>query len=277
MERFSVHQANPQCAEMDSIKDDSSTTNTITPKSTTTETMMVSCIRMNNEGLDHLIQGRLHEARSSFFQASDLHQHASHLPAYDPDAHEFKINWIHVQSSQVESTVTSHEMRRTIDCTFMYGMRIGDEIDDSSSFSNVDNEFSSANIAILRTTRIDWAIKYNLGLVAQLLGIVTITKMAGMLFRAESFDRYEKLSLDVIAWYDGYAPLDAALLMMALHNNQGSIYYQMKVEYQVESYWGRIQRIMGASRCLQEHSICETFRKNLKHRLMVARLPAPAA
>lgn len=213
-----------------------------------------SSIRMNNLGLDHLMHGRLHDARSAFFEANNLYRQVPYVLTYDTDAREYQSNWINVESI-VDSTATSDEMTSTMDHIFLFGLRIGDAIDDM-------DDSGDENIDILCTTRIDWAISYNLGLVTQLLGIIT-TDVWGMVYRADSFDRYEQLNLDVVAWYDGLAPLDAAILMMALHNNQGSIYLQLEVDYQVTAHWGRMRNILNASRPLQEHSICKTFLQNL--------------
>jgi hypothetical protein len=230
-------------------------TNKSTAETASDEDIRWTCsIRMNNLGLDHLMHGRLLDARSAFFEADNLYRQAPHVLTYDADAREYQSNWINVESI-VDSIATSDEMTSTMCHIFLFGLRIGHAIDDM-------DDSSDENIDVLCTTRIDWAISYNLGLVTQLLGITT-TDIWGMTYRADSFDRYEQLMLDVVAWYDGLAPLDAAILMMALHNNQGSIYLQLKVDYQVTAHWGRMRSILNASRPLQEHSICKTFLQNL--------------
>jgi hypothetical protein len=234
---------------------------------------------MNNLGLDHLMQGRLHEAWGYFFEANNLQCQASYLPRYnDNDPLEYQSIWVNVQSI-VDSIATSDEMKRAMRNIFLFGLRIGGDIDDSYDSDDQEKECTTrkcAKVDILRTTRIDWATSYNLGLVTQLLGLIT-TDVWGMTLRADAFDRYEKLKLDVVAEYDGIAPVDAALLMMALYNNQGSIYRQLEVDYQVEAHWGRMRKIMNASRSLREHSICQTFLHNLGFLKREKRRPAAAA
>lgn len=227
------------------------------------EEMLNRSINTNNFGLDHLQHGRLREAQRAFLEANRLHRHASYLPSYDADALEYQSHWISVRSI-VDTLARTEEMKRTMGHVFLFGLSIGNSIEENSANGEVEEGSlcSRPQIDILCTTRIDWAITYNLGLVTQFLGIVT-TNVWGTIYRADSFDLYEQLTQDIVAWYEGIAPLDAAILMMALHNNQGSIYRQLEVAYQVETYWGRMQSIMNASISLQEHSICETFLQNL--------------
>eukprot|EP00980_Cylindrotheca_fusiformis_P023237 scaffold10270_cov125-Cylindrotheca_fusiformis.AAC.4 len=246
-------------------------------KSQSPDDKVICSIRMNNQGLDLLMHGRLQEARCAFVEASNLYGEAVYYPSYDVDAREFASNWVCIRSV-VNSIAHSDSIKNNLKHIFLYGLRVGDEIDDSSSDDSDDRDTSTMkcdSIDVLRTTRIDWAISYNLGLVTQFLGLVT-TNVWGMTYRADSFDRYEKLAQDVVAWYDGVAPLDAAILMLALHNNQGSIYRQLDVGYQVETYWGRMRSIINASKSLREHSICQTFVHNLTY-LMRQRQPAAAA
>lgn len=233
-------------------------------------------IHMNNLGLDHLMHGRLHDAWGYFFEANNLQRQASYLPRYNDSSLEYESIWVNVQSI-VDSIATSYEMKRAMRNIFLFGLRIGDDIDDSYDSDDQETECAKcAKVDILRTTRIDWATSYNMGLVTQLLGSIT-TGVWGMTLRADAFDRYEKLKLDVVAEYDGIAPVDAALLMMALYNNQGSIYRQLEVDYQVEAYWGRMRKIMNSSRSLREHSICQTFLHNLEFLAREERRPAAAA
>eukprot|EP00980_Cylindrotheca_fusiformis_P028090 scaffold22578_cov164-Cylindrotheca_fusiformis.AAC.16 len=186
------------------------------------------CIRRNNDGLDLLMHGRLHEAQSAFFDASNIHRRASYHPSYDADRREYQSHWTSVRHI-VDAIATSEQMKRTMNHIFLFGLRIGGSICDNSrgeqqEGDDEDGQYSLSNIDVLCTARIDWTIGYNIGLVTQLLGIVT-TNVWGTIYRANSIDGYEQLSNDIVAWYDGMAPLDAAVLMMALHNNQGTVKY----------------------------------------------------
>lgn len=157
-------------------------------KSESPDDKVVSSIRMNNHGLDHLMHGRLQEARQAFMEAHLMHQQASYNPSYDADAREYQNKWVNVKSI-VDSISSSDEMKRAINHIFMFGLRIGEDIDDSSDDSDGQEEREkSESIDVLSTTRIDWAITFNLGLVSQFLGIVT-TDVWGMTHRADAFDR----------------------------------------------------------------------------------------
>lgn len=231
-------------------------------------------IHQNNVGIDHLGHGRLHEAWRAFEEANILERKASNLPTYD-DTPEYRSNWVCIRS-MVDTIASCEGKQRNISCIFLYGLRIGNEINDSSSDdSGQETPYTHAEIDVLRTPRIDWTISYNLGLTAQLLGIVN-SGFVGMAHRADAFSNYTELTLDIVAWYDGLAPVDAALLMMAIHNNSGSIYRQLEVGYQVEAHWSRMRTIINASKSLREHSLCRTFRRNLEY-LLKQRRPAAAA
>lgn len=238
------------------------------------------CIHTNNVGMDHLMHGRLSEARSLFFEAITLHLHASQHPTFDPDVREYESNWVDLRSI-IDSITTDVEPRRTMSHIFMFGLKIGvelassDEEDDTTGGSHAASKTKSDRLDILRTTRIDWAISYNLGLVAQLLGVVT-ADVWGMIYRADSIDRYEKLMFDVVDWHDGQAPLDVAVLLLALRNNQGSMYRQLQVGYKMEAHWSRMRSIIHASRPLRSHPICQIFLQNIDF-LVREQRPAAAA
>eukprot|EP00980_Cylindrotheca_fusiformis_P023238 scaffold10270_cov125-Cylindrotheca_fusiformis.AAC.5 len=233
-------------------------------------------MQTNNYGLDHLIKGNLHEARDAFVEADRLNEIASYPYCGDDDGdeifQEYQSNWVNLQAL-VGSIGQNNEMKQTMNHLFLYGLRIGDPI------HMADNDSSSTAIGkpeILWTSRMDWSIRFNLSLVTQFLGIVT-SNVVAMTYRADSFDRYDLLASDVVAWYNGRAPLDAAILMMAVRNNQGSMYCQLRVVHQVEKYWVRMGRILNASRSLQAHTLCKTFVQNLTSFMNEQRGSAPAA
>lgn len=238
------------------------------------EQTRIRCIQMNNLGLDHLLHGRLHKARSAFFAANNLVLHRAKF-FLDSDVRVYQSNWVDLHSTMSSVSDCDEETKQMMHSIFLFGLRIGDQVHDSNS-STVSNNNSKNDLSAIHTTRIDWAIAYNLGLVAQLLGIVTTTDTGGMNYRIESFDRYEELAIDMVAWYDGLAPLDAAILMMALHNNQGSICRQLRLGHHVEVHWNRMRSILNASKSLRKLSICDTFMDNLEQ-LVVEQRPAAAA
>eukprot|EP00980_Cylindrotheca_fusiformis_P028092 scaffold22578_cov164-Cylindrotheca_fusiformis.AAC.18 len=248
-------------------------------------------IHMNNHGLDQLIRGKLHEAWDAFSEADRLYQRASFLYCEDEDdchnSQEYLSDWVNVQLL-VDSLGQNHEMKQTLNHLFLYGLRIREPI---HMINNNCANTARGKQEILRTSNMDWSIRFNLSLVTQFLGIVTSNDIAmecradsfvtsndiAMACRADSFDRYDLLAADVVAWYDGRAPLDAAILMMAVHNNQGSMYRQLQVVHQVEACWGRMGKILNASRSLQAHALCKTFIQNLTSFMNERTGPAPAA
>eukprot|EP00980_Cylindrotheca_fusiformis_P028091 scaffold22578_cov164-Cylindrotheca_fusiformis.AAC.17 len=234
-------------------------------------------MQTNNHGLDLLISGKLHEARDVLSEADRLYQTASFLHCDDDDdcdsSQEYQSDWVNIRSL-VDVIGQNNEMKQTLNHLFLYGLRIRDPI----HIINKNNSTNTANSKpeILRTSRMDWSIRFNLSLVTQILGIVTSNGIA-MVCRADSFDLYELLAADIVAWYDGRAPLDAAILVMAVYNNQGSMYRQLQVVHQVEAYWGRMGRILNSSRSLQAHPLCKTLMQNLTFLMNERTGPAPAA
>eukprot|EP00980_Cylindrotheca_fusiformis_P004789 scaffold1027_cov108-Cylindrotheca_fusiformis.AAC.8 len=258
-----------------------------------TEEVWLRCICTNNVGLNQLSHGRLKEARMSFLEASVLYQQASDRRDDDSDggnSREYECTWISLRSvdhsmATNTSTTSNNELEQVLNPIFLYGLKIGAALieDDETSHSSSSNEDDVRmtdvveNIDVLRTARIDWAIHYNLGLVDQLLGAIS-SDMSGMVYRADCFDRYEKLARDIVEWYDGIAPLDAAVLMLALHNNEGCMYRQLKVPHQVDACWNRMRKILNASDPLRSHPLCQVFLQNLELMAREQRLPpAPAA
>eukprot|EP00980_Cylindrotheca_fusiformis_P004785 scaffold1027_cov108-Cylindrotheca_fusiformis.AAC.4 len=246
-----------------------------------------ACIQLNNLGLDHLLQGRLHNAQHAFLEASQLHHFATKFQyAFDSDSRVYQNNWVNLQStvnciatdiSNHNTTSEEHVVRSHMQNMFLFGLRIGRQVDDDDEDERMMNNGDDDNSAAITTTRIDWCIHYNLGLVTQFMGIIRRTDECGKLdYRVAAFDRYEKIAMDVEAWFEGMAPLDAAILMMALHNNQGSICRQLQLCDHVKVHWGRMQSIMNASKSLRKHNICHTFLDNLELLIQDTR-PAAAA
>eukprot|EP00980_Cylindrotheca_fusiformis_P004787 scaffold1027_cov108-Cylindrotheca_fusiformis.AAC.6 len=257
------------------------------------EDVWLRCISTNNVGLNQLSHGRLKEARTFFFEASTLYLQASQDEddSHGGNAREYESNWINLRSadhsiatntttSTTSTDTTSNELEHVLNPIFLYGLKISPKRmeDETRSHSSNEDDVRITDVAetidVLRTSRIDWAIRYNLGLVDQLLGAVTVD-MSGMVYRANCFDLYEKLARDIVEWYSGVAPLDAAVLMLALRNNQGCMYRQLKVPHQVERYWNRMRRILDASKPIRTHPLCQIFLRNLN--LLAREDPAAAA
>ena len=79
-------------------------------------------IALNNEGLDHLKDGRIREGHDVLLLASKIHQQASFDSNFD-DCGAYCNNWMNIASG-VNSIQTSSSNKEEMHYVFPYGLRI---------------------------------------------------------------------------------------------------------------------------------------------------------
>jgi hypothetical protein len=225
--------------------------------------IMSNSLRLNNVGVDHLVNGRLEEAYEVLSLASKLNQEESYDSIFFEECGVYCNRWLSLSNviNAIEGATCQAEKETSLNI-FPFCLSIEKCEQEGKDEACIPDELR--NHAVY-TSRQDWIIEFNLALVAQLLGVICggipILAEANNLL-AEANNLYEQIGRDILEWYDYSATLDMALLLIAIYNNEGCIYHHMGIDDLASFYMDRVSTIYFGCANLKANPLCRTFVQN---------------
>ncbi|CAJ1966032.1 unnamed protein product [Cylindrotheca closterium] len=157
-------------------------------------------MRLNNLGVQYLLQGILKKACQCFREAAEYNEKAS----YESSIDEFGVyanEWVSL--SQAINIMHEEPFRPSV-------LSIGHKIQEDTFFSDTDRR------KYVFTSRLDWIIDFNLATALQLCGILLHDGSS----LTQAYKLYDEMSTDVIEWNDYSVSVDMAMFLMTIYQNQ---------------------------------------------------------
>eukprot|EP00980_Cylindrotheca_fusiformis_P003221 scaffold733_cov97-Cylindrotheca_fusiformis.AAC.4 len=214
--------------------------------------------RMNNMGIEHLQQGRLHEAYTVLSLASTLNQEEAYDSPFE-DSVLYRNQWVdvsHIIDAVVAaaSSLSSQNQPGIKLATYPCCLRI-EKQEPIRKESHLPDKLREQSVF---TSRLDWIIEFNLALVCHILG----TLHCNVDLFKEAHRLYDQVGKDMLEWHDYSATLDIALLLIAAYNNQACIYHRMGADEIASFYMDRVSSIYLDCSKLRANPLCLTFEVN---------------
>ncbi|KAL3943499.1 MAG: hypothetical protein SGBAC_002424 [Bacillariaceae sp.] len=209
-------------------------------------------IRLNNVGVQYLLQGLLSEAVQCFREAAEYNEAASYEQS---SVHGFGVyanQWISL--SHTLKAIHQHNGQRIAAMKLLQPavLSIGKMTKEDDFVSETERRKA------VFTSRLDWIIDFNLATSLQLYGILHGSADSGSDCLRKAYEMYDEMSKDVIEWNNYTASVDMAMLLMAICQNQSFICDLCQKDQLVVLFMLRIrhiQQFLGDMPLDQETSI----------------------